>query len=306
MPAVVVAWIFNQEVSGNFAMCLAKLIQYDAATQGFVQPANGGGLIAFSTGPRIAEARSQVVDQFAREPDFADAEWLLMLDSDMTFDPDLVERLMAVADSERVPVLGGLCFAGGRTQAPYPTIYEEVQDDQGWVGIRPVRDYPRDTLVRVGGTGAACLLVHRSVYAAMAQPYPAGFGTLADGKTGNPYPWFIEGLTGPRGEPFGEDIAFCRRLRHMNIPIHVHTGIRLGHMKVFELTEEHFLRTLSAPQSAAEPTPAPELPESARKAAEDRSGADTRREAARAAMRSAVVRDEPVESSREIREPVDA
>lgn len=235
MTHVVLAWIDPGQVSSRFAASLAYLLQYDAEHEGYLLGA--GGTINLQTGPRIAEARCQVVDRFG-DKQFAGADWLLMLDSDMVFDEDLLARLMAEADAQEVPILGGLCFAGGRSGTIYPTIYEEGVTD-GHVWVTPVKEYPENTLIKCGGTGGACLLVHRQVFAAMQRPYPDGYGTLADGRR-NPYPWFVEGLVGPNGEPYGEDIAFCRKARQLGIPVHVHTGVKLGHMKTFELTEDEW------------------------------------------------------------------
>jgi hypothetical protein len=238
MAGVVIATPYPDHVSGQFLNSLVRVIQYDAETQRHLVPGTGG-ILGMSTGPRIAEARSMMVDSFANEPDYANAEWLLQIDSDMVFGEDLVERMMAAANPDTVPILGALCFAGGRGGKPFPTIYEESEGADGFVNLRPVDDFPRDALMRVGATGTGCLLVHRSVFGAMKRPHPDGWGTLPNGAT-NPYPWFQEGLTGPHGEPFGEDIVFCRRARAMGIPIHVHTGIEVGHHKSFVLGRAHW------------------------------------------------------------------
>jgi hypothetical protein len=238
MPNVVLSWIDPGTVPSRFAASLAYLLQHDAEHEGYLLGA--GGTINLQSGPRIAEARCQVVDHFGK-PEYAGADWLLMLDSDMTFEPDLLVRLLAVADPEEVPVLGGLCFAGGRSGRMYPTLYKEGVTDEGHIWVEPVDNYPPNALVKVGGTGGACLLIHRQVLAAMKRPYPDGFGTMADGRY-NPYPWFVEGLVGPNGEPYGEDIAFCLKCRQLGIPVHVHTGIQLGHVKAFELNEDEWRR----------------------------------------------------------------
>lgn len=238
-PGVVLATLASESNPFDFTSAWGNVLQYDASRNGYcLQP---GGTLALKSGPRIAEARSQLVDQFFAEPLYRQAQWLLMIDSDMVPPIDLIDRMMAVADPTHVPVLGGLCFAGGRLMAPYPTIYEEVLVERegydDFIAIQPVKEYPRNALVKVGATGGACLLMHRNVLAAMSQPWPKGFGTQLDG-TKNPYPWFIEGLVTPHGDPIGEDIAFCRRLAQMQVPIHVHTGVKLGHVKTFILDEE--------------------------------------------------------------------
>lgn len=230
-PGVCLSWIFPRDVSGWFAMSVANMLTLDARyNQHIIGPR--GDIIAISSSPRIAEARNQVIDNFAaleQQP-----EWLLMIDSDMTFEPDLLERMLAVADPVEVPILGGLCFAGGRHHDPYPTIYRQIEKD-GYLSVDRVYDYPRDALVKVGATGAACMLIHRNALGAMKNNY----NTKPDGSR-NPYPWFAEGVVGPEGEPWGEDIIFCLKAGALGIPVHVHTGIKLGHIKDYVVDEAYY------------------------------------------------------------------
>jgi hypothetical protein len=232
MTGVVIGFMFNERVSGYFAHCLADLIRVDSQGHNYVG-GKAGGLISISTGPRVAEGRNRLIDEFASQYGEG-SEWLLMLDTDMTFPGTLLDQLMAVADPEKVPILGGLCFTGGRGHEPKPTIYREVVVGE-MVSVRPVLDYPRDALVKVGATGAACMLMHRSALGAMKNH----FETTADGKH-NPYPWFAEGIVGPEGDAWGEDILFCLRANALGIPVHVLTSAKLGHIKPTVIDEVFF------------------------------------------------------------------
>jgi hypothetical protein len=288
--AVCVATLAATDVPIHFMSCWGDMLQYDACRGRHL--VDGGGTMKITSGPRIAEARSQLVDAFFGEETLAEASWLLMIDSDMTFPPDLVERMLKVADAETVPILGALCFAGGRDHAPYPTIYREVAAEANgkpFVGIEPYHDYPRDALVKVGGTGAACLMVHRQVFIAMSHPYPEGFGTTADG-TKSPYPWFVEGLVTPTGEPIGEDIAFCRRATQLGIPIHVDTSVKLGHVKTFILDEGWYDATRDA-RTAAEVQVAADVEARTSQAQAERKPAAERRAAARAKLAESTTDD---------------
>lgn len=203
---------------------------------------DSGGTIFIISGPRIAETRSQIVDKFLGEDCFAKASWLVMVDADMVFDGADVFALLDAADPVERPIVGGLCFAGYTPDTMYPTIYVADRDDDGRLDIDKVRDYPRDQLVRCHATGAAFVAVHRSVFEAMRRPHDqGGFGTLPNGAP-NPYPWFVEGHTDRHGRPFGEDIAFCLRAGALGFPVHVHTGIKVGHHKSIILTEELYQR----------------------------------------------------------------
>lgn len=285
--AVAVATLTARDVPLEFLKSWGDMLQHDASRGRHLS--DGGGRILMSSGPRIAEARSQIVDMFFQDPQIAEASWLLMIDSDMTFERNLVEELLRFADAKERPIVGGLCFAGGRDHDPYPTIYKETlttgEDGKEFPAIEPIRDYPPDTLCKVGATGAACLMVHRQVFVAMSHPYPEGFGTQPDGRK-NPYPWFAENHVAPNGEPMGEDIVFCRRAAQLGIPIHVHTGIKLGHVKHFILDENWFLAGRDARTAAVAQTDA-EVAEVTAAAQAKRKPAAERRAAARKALASA-------------------
>lgn len=241
--SVFVGYCHRLEVSARFHNSLAELLDYDRTG-----PRRIVGKCALLSGPRIAEARCQIVDEFIRHQ--PEADWLLMLDSDMTFAETLVDDLLKNASPHAAPVVGGLCFGGVHGARIFPTVYRSFNEDDGHVAIEPELDYPRDALVKVAATGAACLLIHRSVIGAMRRPGPKpgerfdpnvhGFGTLANGQP-SPYPWFIEGLTTAKGVPLGEDVAFARRLMHLGIPLYVDTSVKLGHCKEWVLSEDDFL-----------------------------------------------------------------
>lgn len=222
---VVIGYIHPGQVSGKFCSSLMDTIQYDLQNRCHIYGQNGGGTIELQSGPRIAEARSQVVEGFLTQ--FPYATWLLMIDSDMEWTYEDFDKLMQVANDEH-PIVGGLCVAGG-DQRQFATVYRLNPGEQGPECMPiPFEEIPEDQLVKCDATGAAFLLVHRKVLIAMLRPWPEGFGTTADGSH-NPHPWFVEGLAA--GKQWGEDIAFCMRANALGFPLHVHTGIHIGHVK---------------------------------------------------------------------------
>ena len=205
----------------------------------------------------IPDGRNQVAAEFL---DRSDREWLFMVDTDMGFAPDTVDRLVASADEHRRPVMGGLCFANRRLRpgafhaevfGVIPTLYNYVDDQDpvdGEVGFAPLFDYPRDQVVEVAGTGAACLLVHRRALRKVRDRYGDA--------------WFdpVKHPTGLKGKPrtFSEDLSFCVKLAAAAIPVHVDTSVRTCHEKggVF-LSEELFdAQQAAAARVAAETDPA--------------------------------------------------
>ena len=223
--SVCVAFISPGEVRHEFASSLVSTMRYYSEKSRKVIRAQ----IDIQSGPRVAEARSQVVDSFAK----TNCDWLWMVDADMSWQENALDLLLETADPVDAPIMGGLCFGGRSDHAMFPTIYKLIEEE-GMIGTEVVHDYPKDQVVRVGATGAAFMLVHKSVFVKMKH----AFGKLPNGRE-NPYPWFVEAANG--GRPFGEDIAFCIKAHALDLPIYVDTRVKIGHIKPRELTEERYL-----------------------------------------------------------------
>lgn len=174
-------------------------------------------VIAFESGPNISSARNMIVREFL---DAQNAPWLLMADTDMWFPPDALDRLIAAADPAERPLVGALAFSknadGGE---PYSTMYELTEPEPGRVAFARYKEWPEDKCVQVSATGAAFLLLHRTALERIEKHC---------GDKGAP--WFRETSVGPMAL-MGEDLTFCLRATAASIPVHVHTGVRIGHMK---------------------------------------------------------------------------
>ena len=178
-------------------------------------------VIAVGSGPNISTARNMVARSFLEDQA---APWLFMADTDMWFPADMIDRLAAAADPELRPVVGALCFSQNTDDGggePYSTMYELAERD-GEICFVRYKKWPDDAVVQVAATGAACLLVHRD--ALLAAEKRAGDRAA---------PWFRESVAG--ASLIGEDLTFCLRLAAAGIPVHVHTGVRAGHMKTVML-----------------------------------------------------------------------
>jgi hypothetical protein len=168
-------------------------------------------------------------------------DWLFWVDTDMGFAPDTLYRLLSVADPVQRPVVGALCFAsrqfahdgmsGYRTQ-PLPTLYDWREGDDGVPRFTSVPLYPVNTLVQTPATGSACLVIHRSVFERIGE------------KMG---PTWYDRTPGTDGRLLGEDISFCIRAAALEIPIHVHTGVRTTHYKAQWLSEVDHWRNYNPP-----------------------------------------------------------
>lgn len=217
---VVVGYVHPVDVSSYFHDSLFELLMHDI--NGPRQITGGGGRISHYSSANICNARNGVVRKFL---DQTNAEWLWLVDADMQFPPDTLERLMDAAESAQVPIVGGLCF-GTDEDGLFATLYDLMKDGDGPPHMIRYHAWPVDAMFRVTATGAACLLVHRGVLLAMRERFP------------EPFPWFSEGVLG--GAPLGEDIRFCLNAGAMGFPVHVHTGIEIGHAKTVLLTSDRY------------------------------------------------------------------
>lgn len=195
--------------------------------------------IRYGTGGLVA-ARNRAVDVLLSQDE---QDWLFWIDTDMGFKADIIDRLMEAADPVERPVVGALCFINhevvddgmhGKTTVPKPTIFQWARNPDGRTGFVPDMGYERDALVRCDATGAAAVVIHRSV-----------FEKIRDANGGNYYGHVAVPDT---DEVFSEDMSFCVRCAEVGVPIHVHTGVKTSHCKLRWLSEVEFDRAMMAHQ----------------------------------------------------------
>lgn len=234
-PGVVLAGPNPGTVDGNFFGSVTELLLHDANHREAVT--RYGGCIWLESSPRIFAARCEIVTRFLEDTAHWEIppEWLLFIDADMTFESTAVDQLLETVEAhpeKDIKILGGLCFAGGRGNKAFPTLYT-VQNPEEFSPDKPLlmqrhMDYPEDELVKVNATGGAFIMIHREVLEEMARKAPPS----------EPYPWFKEYIQA--GVPYGEDIFFGLRAGSLGFSTWVHTGVRVGHMKKYCLDEALF------------------------------------------------------------------
>lgn len=242
---IIIGWVDPGDVSGRFMDSVMRVMY--AGEKAFVSGALPttvlAGHVRIESGPKISTARNTMVRRFLECEEWNDVEWLLMLDSDMTFDESILPALFSQIRTPEGkicrPVVGGLCFGGGHGSI-IPTMYEIVDPKTNNDNpVRVITDWEEGQIVEVDATGAACLLIHRGVLEHLATIYP------------EPAPWFTESMYA--GLEFGEDWTFCLRVRKEEIPIYVNTNAKVGHMKQIELNEETWRTGQIGLQSHAPP-----------------------------------------------------
>jgi GT2 family glycosyltransferase len=174
-----------------------------------------GGIMDASAGAAVGLARTILTQQFLD----SHLEWLWMVDTDMVFSPAALTSLLRAADPIDVPIVSGLAHIWDQGQV-WPAVYAAQMEGGALTYVRQAQ-VPEDQLLRVAGTGAACLLVHRRALEAIAKHH--------DGEPA----WWREVVLDRMA--LSEDLSFCFRAASAGLPIHVHTGVQVGHMKTVML-----------------------------------------------------------------------
>lgn len=221
---VIPSFVDGGEWSACFGLSWTDLCLYDQVNSQRIIREGGQFLRTVAGTMGVASARNEIVRNFLG----ADAEWLFMVDTDMGFEADTVDRLVDSAVANGVLALGALAFCQKAERRPetslharrlrlQPTLYGFVslQDEKGFVSIE---NYEPNRFQLVDGTGAACLLVHRTALAALPEdPFRPVLAANC--------------LPGGKAREFSEDLSFCARLADAGIAIGVDTSIKTTHHK---------------------------------------------------------------------------
>lgn len=224
---VVVGYVHSVDVAVTFHASMLALQLFDHNGPKRTLRVNADctefACIAEYSSANVSTSRNKVVDRFLDE---FDQEWLWMVDTDMVFEADVLEALLFNASGDKdsdhfAPIVGGLCFAVNQGKLE-PTMYQLREGEGGELYTVRYTTYPKDSMFQVSATGAACLLIHRSVLEALRAAHK--------GKTA--YPYFQETQLGP-GHAVGEDVTFCFRAIQAGFPVWVNTAVHIGHQKAF-------------------------------------------------------------------------
>lgn len=227
---VVIGVISGSLVHAHWSRCLFDLAMFDAYRG--AKRLGHGHPSAWNIGTTlIFKSRNELVRHFLAQ---SAADWLLMTDPDQTFEPTLLEQLMASADKverpvigvptpclknddpvARVAVVGHNAFAAGPAPEGQSVPYL----------FTPYDDLPlgENTLVQVAAIGTGIMLVHRSVFEKIRT-------FVTDAGMGDHWCWFQTPVYPPNLAE-GEDIFFARMCINVGAPQFAHCGVKTGHIK---------------------------------------------------------------------------
>lgn len=171
-----------------------------------------GEYVHYPRPPRVSihdVARNMIVETMR-------GDWVLMLDSDHSFEPDLVARLMLVSEQCEADVVVGMYQF---KFAPYVPVVYMLRGE----AIVPLADWDeRITALDVAAAGAGCLWVKRSV-----------FDRIEAELKEKPF----DRISGQ-----GEDISFFARLRKLNIKAVCNPQVECNHLEVRPVSLKHYDR----------------------------------------------------------------
>lgn len=182
----------------------------------------GASRCSFLSNSLVYDARNML----AAEAIDTGADRILWLDSDMSFDVDLMQRLSADMDT-------GLDFVTGiyfkRKLPTSPCFYKSAEIESASDGVKgrveAFSDYPKDSLFEVEGAGFGAVMVSTQMVKDVYDTYGYPFA---------PLPGVL-----------GEDLAFCWRARQLGYKLWADSRIKVKHIGSFAIGEEHYKRQAS-------------------------------------------------------------
>ena len=172
----------------------------------------GDCAVAFQIGSLIYTSRNNLAIQALN----MNAEYVLWLDSDMVFQPDLLQRMLKVMDENKIDFLSGLYF---RRVKPFaPIIFDKLEVEEDGCHWHNATEIPTE-LTEIAGCGFGVVLLKTEVILNT-------FGKMGD---------LFTPLNG-----VGEDLSFCWRARQAGYKIYLDPSISLGHVGNFVFNEDFY------------------------------------------------------------------
>lgn len=143
-------------------------------------------------------------------------DYVLWLDSDMTFAPDTFQKLYDTMIETNADIVSGLYF---RRVPPYtPVIIKSLTITDDGVSHEDYNDYPGETF-EVDGAGFGCVLMKTEVLFSVLMEHKNMFSPMTN---------------------VGEDLSFCWRAKQQGYKIVCNPEIKLGHVGHYTVTEEMY------------------------------------------------------------------
>ncbi len=166
--------------------------------------------INFTTifGYQLPFARNRIVQEALKY----NSDYLLFIDADMVFKPDLLLRLL----KHDVPFVNALAFR--RIKPHYPCIFKWNEKEGSYETVPYFGG-----LLEVDATGMPAVLIKMEIFKKMKQPW-----------------YYYE------DHLFSSDLTFCRNAKRLGYKILIDTDLKIGHIgEEIVITEDFYLNSLS-------------------------------------------------------------
>jgi len=189
-----------------FCFSLAQMVQYNSEYL-----CDAGEYVHYdrATVSYHAFARNTLCDRFQ-------GDWLLMLDTDHVFDPDICARMVYLMNKHNVEVLTGIYQY--KSEPHSPVLYQKSKDGNAFEMIGKWDD--NCELFEIASSGGGCLLIKKSVIKRIKEELREGAFDITP--------------------PFSEDHSFFKRLEKLNIKAYCAPGIESSHLKYKEITMQDY------------------------------------------------------------------
>ena len=147
----------------------------------------------------VAGARNTLVERSLE----AGSEWILFIDDDHVYPPDLLSRLL---EHEKM-IVGSLYLRRAR---PFSPVAFSHRTEGNLYQSIDLTELPHEGLLKVQAVGAAGLLIRSEVFRAIEPP------------------WFEYGRSGEWNA--SEDIIFCEKAQEAGFDVFIDLAAQLGHM----------------------------------------------------------------------------
>ena len=176
--------------------------------------------VCFKTSSLIYDSRN-LLALTAMEQGFDRVMWL---DSDMTFPPDIIERLGQVMDEGNYDLVTGVYVK--RKEPVIPVLYKEIEppsNERRTIEkcVIDYLDYPEDSVFPIAGCGFGCVMTSVDLLRRIFDRCGPAF---------SPLPWC------------GEDISFCYRAKSIGAKMACDSSVNCGHIGEVLFTPHIFLK----------------------------------------------------------------
>ncbi len=171
-------------------------------------PPNTDAFHSIVTGYQLPFARNRIVEEALKN----ESDYVLFIDADMIFPPDLLTRLLA----HNKDIVNALAFR--RTSPHYPCIFKWDNVNKCYQTMSYMSG-----LLEVDACGMNNMLINTDVFRKLKKP------------------WYYY-----RDNIFSSDLTFCENAKKAGYSVHVDTDQKMGHIGNEQIiTEEYYINHLS-------------------------------------------------------------